>query len=180
MIQIVLLYMNGQAASASELMIKNQDFLLKNLKPVEVSESHLFTTFLLIKQQKWSEALSFITEKQSSIVDKQVQLEYQAECHANLGESEKAKELYAELIERNNSNKKYYIGYLGYEPTSTEESGIKLKEELATFLTKFPRLLFLRRFIISYSGNGDFFKQEIEGYAYQMLKKGIPSFVNDI
>lgn len=125
---IVFLYLCGDVEQAIELVKSNEELILKEKKPIEISETHLFLVFMLMKIKKWEEALSTLNSKESAIVDKQVLLEYKAEIYQNLGKRDEAKKIYELLIERNNSCKKYYLGYLGEELTNTEETGRRVKE----------------------------------------------------
>jgi len=111
-------------------MISNEEFLLKNLKAVEVGEAYLMNIVMLLKLKRFEEALKMMSEKEDKIKDKQSLLEYKAECLLKLGRVEEAKDVYEILIGKNNSCKKYYIGYLGGELESSEVSGREVKEKL--------------------------------------------------
>lgn len=178
---IVFTYLTGNVDQAVKLISDNREFLA-NKNKYQMSEVWLFQMYMLFQSERYQDVLDLHEKSIKHVTDMLSADEMLAESQLKLGMLEKAKANYTRLINTNSSNKAYYEGYLqccGLD-LNNDDIGEKLKEELAPFIEKNPRLLFLDRLLVTHSGNGEMFENELKTYMQKVLKKGAPSLVNDL
>lgn len=177
-------HLAGNYEVAENFIDQNRDFIINKLNRVELNEFHLYEATLFRDHGKYEEAVSILKTNDASIVDKNGLNELLAELYVKLNQNEEAIQCYENLLKNNPSNSKFYHGLFeahSIDLNNLDDSGrTKIIEIVKEKIEKYPKLLFIQRFLLNYLNDEESFKTHFQAYCKYFLEKGIPSLVKDI
>lgn len=176
----------GEHDICIDYLRKNRDFLLQNQGKIHTSELYLFELKVLIAAGRYEDGLKLIEEESDKIVDKTIAKEMKATMLEKSGDIDGAKAILDELVEMNNSNFTYYLHIFRLNGVEVDpEKGAegvdsqKFFDILKVYMDKYPKNQYLKRLGLTYL-SGELFETQLKDYLLAVLKKGVPSFINDV
>jgi len=136
----------------------------------EYNELLLYQCAILMQSGKYKQALEHLQNNKDFIMDDLSLQENLGELYIQLGELEKAEEVYTGLIDRNTENVKYYKKLEQiFQPSNQEE-----KLEIYDFIQKrYPRADAPRILPLHFL-TGGLLKERLDAYLRRQIKRGVP------
>ena len=160
--------------------INNYDHGLK----YELSEIFLYHASILENAQNYEECLKVLDDRKENILDIVAWREMKARILTKVNKTDEASDYWRLLIQSNQENRGYYIGFLKTKNINIEENLNEQQQSSALqtvnlFGEQFPKSSVIQRLKLDLS-SGKQFEEFVDDYLKVRLTKGIPSLFVDL
>lgn len=174
----VALHLNGELASAEDVLVKYEE-TLKQPPPktdLEHSEASLYRNSIIQEAGEHERALTHLEGVYKTSMDRTAVMEMKAELLLKLERNAEAEKAYRALLARNAEKRAYYQGLeaaLGLDRQKAEDQE-KLRELYQSYADKSSRIDAARRIPLDFL-HGEPFRKHADAYLRRMFAKGVPS-----